>query len=570
MSVLLSDFSCVSKYHNVVLKDGVNGEPKLKSGFFQGRCVTCLGADEVVQARNGGTKSLFLNALGKKYGAETALFLMPKLEMDSGKPLNGRLIRTVVADAEAMAMAKKVASFNKMAVSSFCEDSKGIAALFKHYVGSSWLERPNINQFQSVLTAQAENSKEQLQQHDIKKLAESTLSKIGKVEQGIVDSYKCLIEGFQSDSHGPILGALDRLAENIHARAELDIFSASNLQAGDGAEDQIKYQRRIMELLLKSVSVDGRRGLLELILNHPTSKELFQLLGGGGTSFVMSATGVMEDEGVPHADQVVLLNTLYRTEPTLYALLSVLDMYVSNSTEISPRLKEWFSARDADETTGQIEYAEPEFAKAFVDLQRDQNGVNMDNLGLSNFGSAEHCKKRLTIDVDEQMNSEWLAIANQRSEHVDVAFVKDFTRLTYYVDGEQVSKHLDDNGELDEAKNDIGKVPLFATRFAHQGIFVDVLRLLAAQHKIIVGVEPLHKFSSFSLQSLPDNSIQLRAHNTSRLKALIRNDAYQQLDPRKSSESYEVNILIQEKDGKVSARFNSPIRYEYRAVPLEE
>ncbi|VVO47941.1 hypothetical protein [Pseudomonas fluorescens] len=567
MNPTLSSFLSASKYQNVTLSDGANHEPTLKIGFFEGRSIACFTDHETNQIKNDCTKGMFFSALGKEYGADIALSLVSQLEMNTTKPLSGRVIHAVVAqaEAEAKAMAMAIASFNKVAVSDFIRDPNGATPLLQTYSDQGWFGKAELNHFRQVLTAEAAKSGHPLKQVEIKALAEAMLNRIRGLEQAIHTDFSQLSVAFQSSSHVTILAALDQLAEHLHLRAQLDISGTLSTETESGTDDKFQYQHRVMATLLNALSADEKKALFELILNHPTSKEVTQL--GGGAGFAMNVTDAMETSNVAQSEQIVWLNTLCRTATTLDALISTLDKQISHSEEGSPRFQTWLGDHASGDSAGQIEYADPAFANAFVQLQRNHNGLDPARCGFSDIGSGDHCKKYLVIATDDKFMRDLSELANSGGQTAAPQYLKDFNRSTYYVNGQQVSRNVDKNGDPDSTMDNRDAVPPIATHFANQVIFGDIPRLLFEQHGIVL-IDAHEKYdTTYSLQLLSNNDIQLHFSHKARAAILMKGDLQEKLDENKSSSNAEINILIQQKDGKVSATLSSPIIYEYRAVP---
>ena len=141
MAIPLQNFINVAKsYNNVVIHQNQTDDIELKGVNFKGKRFSFFNPDKpLTKEQNLQTMGLFLNALQKEYGADTASYLASTLDSSSGKPLSGRVISNTISDANAIKTQMK--AFNAIAVNDFIASGQTeyVEAYAKVYLGQTYL-----------------------------------------------------------------------------------------------------------------------------------------------------------------------------------------------------------------------------------------------------------------------------------------------------------------------------------------------------------------------------------------------------------------------------------------------
>lgn len=556
MAIQLQQFLSVAKNNTVVANQNNQGEVTLKSGRFEGKTLSPFAKHTQTQSNlNLQTMGLFLNSLQKEYGSDITSHLASKLDITSGsKPLSGKVIQTIVGEANAIS--KAMTAFNAQAVHDFIASPNGAQKLLANNDHEQWLAPNNAagKQFEGLLHEACDKQHHQLTQREIAEIAQTVVDDIHRLPQGIQEDFNQVADAFNQKDHYQVLHNLDNCAQKIMLRAQFDLADVDKQKLG--ADDKSGYQQRIVSELTQGLSQTQASDLLNSTLNHPTSKELVQLLNSPG--FKMQVMDDLEQADIPHEEQLLTLTKLCRTETLLDALITELDKRAHGSDKASQRLNDWVSYYGQGMGAGEISASDPEFASAFLTMQANDNHLNLDDCGLTQEPVAAQTKQYVTLTNPTAVTNALKEIAAKVDEKRSEQFEKDFDRATYLVDGAQISRNED------STLDDISKMPTGVSYFANQELFASVLISLMNEQGITPIGDPT---STFNLYNKEDGTMELHAQLDMQLKMMIGLNE-EPLDPDKSSLHLEVNLTIAAHNSQIDAKLNGPINVDYRAAPL--
>ena len=450
----------------------------------------------------------------------------------------------------------------------------------KTYLGKMFATQLAIPQ---DIAAEAYNK---LTQSDIMTIVKTTFEEIQegvKLYKKIKDNFSPINKVFSDESHIGVKGnfsniktidstknhtlvlkALDKCAKHIFQLAQLELANKTQLQLG--ADDKQDYQEKIAAEIIRDISADKASLLLNRILNHPTSKELTQLLSS--PSFKMQLMEDLEKSGVPNKDQIVVLTKLCRTEALLSALISELDKKSHGGELASERTNYWFDLYCMGDGAGEISASNPDFTKAFLAMQKKDNGVDLSSCGLANITPNQYPKKYISLNDQSAINKALEEIANKADDEYQRTFVRDFPRSVFIVDNVQISK----NNNLED--NNIDLMPSIAKCFANQALFADIVIALNQQENVLLATDH-DSPCTYIMNTNKDKSVQLTIRATFDLNAMLtmpdQGDIIDlKLDNSKSYFYSEVNLVINEQEnGQVQAKLTDPVTIDYRAVPAQ-
>ncbi|GAW47180.1 hypothetical protein [Photobacterium damselae] len=554
MAIQLQQFLSVAKNNTVVANQNNQGEVTLKSGRFEGKTLYPFAKHTQTQSNlNLQTMGLFLNSLQKEYGSDITSHLASKLDITSGsKPLSGKVIQTIIGEANAIAISKAMTAFNAQAVHDFIASK-----LLANNDHEQWLDPNNAagKQFEGLLHEACDKQHHQLTQREIAEIAQTVVDDIHRLPQRIQEDFNQVANAFNQKDHYQVLHNLDNCAQKIMLRAQFNLDDVDKQKLG--ADDNSAYQQHIVSELTQGLSQTQASDLLNSILNHPTSKELVQLINP--PRFKMQVMYDLKQADIPYEDQLLTLTKLCRTETLLDALITELDKRAHGSDKASKRLNDWVSYYGQGIGAGEISASDPEFASAFLTMQANDNHLNLDDCGLTQEPVAAQTKQYVTLTNPTAVTNALKEIAEKVGKKRSELFEKDFDRATYLVDGAQISRNED------STLDDISKIPTCVSYFANQELFASVLISLMNEQ----GISPIgDPTSTFNLYNKEDGTMELHAQLDMKLNKMIIGLNEETLDPDKSSLHLEVNLTIAAHNSQIDAKLNGPINVDYRADPL--
>lgn len=555
MAIQLQQFLSVAKNNTVVANENYQGEFTLKSGRFEGKTLYPC-AKHTQSNLNLQTMSLFIESLQKEYGSDITSYLAYKLDITSGsKPLSGKVIQTIVGEANAIR--KAMTAFNAQAVHEFIFLKSRINHVPEPLLDPKWLDPNNAagKQFAALLHEACDKKHHQLTQREIGKIAKTVVDGIGRLQQDIQEDFNQVAEAFNQKDHYQVLHNLDNCAQKIMIFAQFDL--ANRDKKNFGADEKSGYQQHIASQFTQGLSQTQASDLLNSILNHPTSKELVQLINPA--QFKMQVTADLEKAGIPEEEQLLTLTKLCRTETLLDALITELDKRAHGSDKASQRLNRWVCRYGQGIGAGEISASYPEFASAFLKMQAKDNHLNLDDCGLNQEPVAAQTKRYVTLTNSTAFTDELKQIAATVDEKRSEQFELDFHRSTYLVDGAQLSRNEDD----------ISKIPTCVGYFANQELFGIVFKSLMEEHGITpIGIPK----STYNLYNKEDGTMELHAQLEMKVDKMIISSNIdileETLDSYKSSLHLEANLTIAAHNSQIDAKLNGPINVDYRAEPL--